>query len=170
MGIGWSIHRNDGWRGQLAGIHRWHDRVVSAARTGSPDLQDFIFVFFQNCHHLREWLHQTSAIPKGEVDRFFTQTKELQLCRDICNGTKHLNIDRASIDATFSIGWEYNPHEPCGARLFLIADDKYDLLDLASRCLKLLDQFTAQDTTKVLNGPGAMPPISPRLRKGTSRR
>jgi hypothetical protein len=165
MGIGWSIHRNDGWRGQLERVQRWHSRTVTAAQTGSPDLQDFIFVFFQNCYHLREWLCQTSTISKHDVDGFFNGTKELLLCRDICNATKHLNINRASVDATFSIGYEYNPSEPSNARLFLIADAKYDLLDLASRCLKLLEQFTAQDTIEVANGPRALK--ASQLRKST---
>ncbi len=141
-------------RGNL--IRRWHARVLIAAQTGSPDLTDFIFVYFQSCHHLRDWLHHTSKLSKTEVERFFSQTKELRLCRDIGNATKHLNIDRASIDANFSIGWEYYPSEPTGARLFLIADDKYDLVHLASRCLELLEQFTVQDTAKVPNGPSAL--------------
>ena len=122
-------------------------------------------MFFQNCYHLREWLCQTSTISKHDVDGFFNGTKELLLCRDICNATKHLNINRASVDATFSIGYEYNPSEPSNARLFLIADAKYDLLDLASRCLKLLEQFTAQDTIEVANGPRALK--ASQLRKST---
>lgn len=144
MGIGWSIHRNDGWRGQLALVRRWHERVLGAAQTGSPDLQDFIFVFFQNCYHLREWLHRTSKIPKSEIDKFYSTTKELMLCRDICNGTKHLDVDHASVDAGFSIGWEYVPREPNGGRLFLIADNKYDLLELATKCLQLIEGFTSR--------------------------
>lgn len=161
MGIGWSVHRNDGWQGQLARVRRWHQRVLNAASTGSPDLQDFIFVFFQNCYHLREWLHSTSRIPKAEIDQLYSTTKELRLCRDICNGTKHLDLSNASVDAFFSIGYEYAPHEPGGSRLFLIADDKYDLLELAGRCLRLLEQFTARDPIKPVNKPirpGKQPP------------
>jgi hypothetical protein len=142
MGIGWSTHRNGGWRGQLDRIHRWHARVVKAAKTGSAELEDFIFVLFQNCHHLREWLEKTSTIPKDEITAFFTKTKELRLCRDLCNGTKHMSLKSASVDAGFSIGREYARHEPGGARMVLIADDKYDLLELASRCVVLIDDFT----------------------------
>ncbi len=156
MGIGWSIHRNDGWLGQMERLRRWYERVGEAARTGSPDLADFVFVFFQCCYQLREWLLQTSTLPADEVNRFYAETKELRLCRDICNGTKHLNVSDASVDAGFSIGWEYNPSEPYGARLFLIADDKYDLLDLASKCMALTEEFTAQEQTKPTNGPGAV--------------
>jgi hypothetical protein len=144
MGLGWSIHKSGGWRGQLERIHRWHSRVLQAASTGSGDLEDFIFALFQNCYHLREWLQETSDIPQADVDALFTQTQELQLCRDVCNATKHLNLKRASIDAHLSIGREYDPSSASGYRLFLIADNKYDLLDLASRCVDVLDHFTAK--------------------------
>ena len=144
MGIGWSIHRNDGWRGQLKRIHRWHDRVVHAANSGSADLEDNVFALFQSCYHLREWLEKTSKLPKSDINSFYRQTKELRLCRDICNGTKHLTITSASVDPGFSIGYEYAPDEPNGARMFLIADDEYDLLDLASKCVAILDEFTSK--------------------------
>jgi hypothetical protein len=156
MGIGWSIHRNDGWLGHLKRLRRWHDRVREAARIGHPDLEDFIFVFFQCCYQMREWMLQTATIPPDEVNRFYADTKALRLCRDICNGTKHLNIADASVDPGFSIGWEYNHWEPNNARLFLIADDKYDLLDLAAQCMSLTDEFATKDRTKPTNGPGTI--------------
>ena len=127
-------------------IHRWHKRLVKAADTGSPDLEDFAFAFFQNCHHLREWMEKTSKLEPEEVKQLFTRTPELRLCRDLCNGTKHLTLrkDTASVDANFSIGREYDPNSPSGYRLFVIADDKYDLLDLASRCVKIIDNFLTE--------------------------
>ena len=147
MGIGWSIHKNDGWRGQLERVHRWHDRMTHSAKIGSRDLEDFAFVFFQNCYHLREWLLKTSIFPRSDVAELFSQTKELRLCRDICNGTKHLTIKHPSIDADFSIGREYDPWSVSRYRLFLIADDKYDILELAARCVKILDEFCGRPST-----------------------
>lgn len=146
MGIGWSIHKNDGWRGQLERAHRWQNRLIHAANTGSGDLEDFAFVFFQTCYHLREWLQKTSSIPSNDIEALFTHTHELRLCRDICNGTKHLTLRNASVDAEFSIGREYDPNCTSGYRLFLIADHKYDLLDLAEHCMKILDDFAAKNT------------------------
>ena len=112
------------------------------AKNSRIDLEDFAFVFFQTCCHLREWLHKTSDIPKADVDELFTRTHELRLCRDICNGTKHLTLRNASVDAGFSIGREYDPSSASGYRLFLIADDKYELLALATRCVEIIDDFT----------------------------
>ncbi|MBN6742583.1 hypothetical protein JKG47_19115 [Acidithiobacillus sp. MC6.1] len=141
MGIGWSTHRNGGWRGQFDRATRWHERVRSAAATGSSDLEDFAFAFFQNCYHLREWMLKTSGATQQELDGLFAQNRELQLCRDICNGTKHLSINRPSVDANFSIGREYAPQELSGSRMFVIADAHYDLLGLADRCMELWQQF-----------------------------
>jgi len=141
MGIGWSTHRNDGWRGQFDRTSRWYERARRAAAAGTPELEDFVFAFFQNCYHLREWMLQTGEASHRELADFFAQHAELRLCRDICNGTKHLNLDSASVDANFSIGREYAPSEPGHARLFVIANAKYDLLDLATRCMELWRQF-----------------------------
>lgn len=143
MGIGWSMHRNDGWRGQLDRAARWHKRVVSAANTAAPDLEDFTYTFFQNCYHLREWMLQTGGASQLELDEFFARNIELQVCRDVCNGTKHLNLSHASVDRSFSIGREYTPGEPLGFRMFIVANDQhYDLIHLADRCLMLWQKFT----------------------------
>jgi hypothetical protein len=144
MGIGWSIHRNDGWRGQYNRMLRWYERMSSAAAQGSPDTDDFVFAFFQNCYYLREWIAQTSTTSTAELDALFAGSRSLRLCRDLCNGTKHLNISRPSVDAHFSIGREYAPGEPTGHRLFAIADDKYDLLELAAACVKDWEQFASR--------------------------
>ena len=93
MGIGWSVHKNDGWRG----------RVLDAANKGSSDLEDFTFSLFQNCYHLLEWFQKTAKADSGALNTVFNQSRELQLCRDICNGTKHMTLRRASVDACPSL-------------------------------------------------------------------
>ena len=76
---------------------------------------------------------------------------ELRLCRDICNGTKHLAISRPSLDADLAIGREYVPAHWPGVRphvnetWFVIAGGKkYDLFELADRCLALWEDFVAE--------------------------
>ena len=145
MGIGWSLHKNDSWRGQLERTQRWHHRLIQAASTGSSDLADFSYAFFQNCYYVREWIEKTTPASKPALDAFFKQTPELRVCRDICNGTKHLTISNASVDSDFSICWEYDPSEPLRARLCIIAGEKYDFLELAMTCLKRLELFVAEN-------------------------
>jgi hypothetical protein len=105
---------------------------------------DFLYAFFQNCHHLRHWLNAEGKVSGAEVDRFVAAHPELRLCRDICNGTKHLTISRPSLDAALAIGREYVPAHWPGTRphvnetWFVIAGgEKYDLFELADRCVAL---------------------------------
>src|ERR1041384_6786560 len=108
MEIGGSVHTVQGWQGQFERMTRWAKRVetISAERQQKGDLhsqQDYIYAFFQNCYHLRDWLLKSRVVAKTDLDDLFRQHVELQICRDVCNGTKHMEIDRASVDAHFSI-------------------------------------------------------------------
>jgi hypothetical protein len=116
---------------------------MEAANSGSPDLADYAFALFQNCYHLREWFQKTAKANPEALDSVYKRSRELQVCRDICNGTKHLTLRDASVDAEFSICREYDPSHPAKCRLVIIAGEKYDLLDLASRCVATLDDFAA---------------------------
>ncbi len=164
MGVGWSMHRNGAWIGQLQRTRRWHERLARAARGdgyAEDDLADFGYAFFQNCFHLREWVQHTANIPRADLDAFMGR-EEMQVCRDLANGTKHLNITRPNVDARFSIGREYDPRSHFGYRLFVITDnektggEKYDLFDLASRCLEAWEQFLAPHQHDVRD---AVPPF-----------
>jgi hypothetical protein len=137
-------------------VHRWHGRVqaLGRRRAAHGDMEaehDFVYAFFQNCHHLRHWLEADGAASGAELDRFIGAHPELRLCRDICNGTKHLRLSRPSLDADFSIGREYVPAHGPGARphvnetWFVIAGgEKRDLFELADRCLALWVSFTGE--------------------------
>jgi hypothetical protein len=151
MGVGWSVHKNGGWRGQLERTRRWHARVraLQAQKGIYVEVEDLdiLYAFFQNCHHLREWLHLSRDIPHKDIDDFVAQHKQLGVARDIANGTKHFHISRPSIDALFSIGREYEPPPHPGAapgqRWFVIAGEMYDIFDLTDTCMQLWDLFLA---------------------------
>src|SRR5215510_5146269 len=49
MGIGWSIHKNDGWQGQLERVRRWHGRLIHSAAIRSVDLEDFALRASHHC-------------------------------------------------------------------------------------------------------------------------
>jgi hypothetical protein len=147
LGPGWSIHKSGGWRGQLDRVHRCHERLLNAVETGTMnvmDLSDFAFAFFQNCYHLRDWMEKSKEIKKSDLGDLFKKTPELQICRDICNGTKHFTIDRQSVDADFSILREYDPSAPSSYRLLIITNKQYDLIDLATKCLRAWDNFVGE--------------------------
>lgn len=156
MGIGGSRHKNQGWQGQLARVRRWYRRVQKigmqmSQAVDTEDEHDFVYAFFQNCFYFRDWLKNAGAVSTAELDAFFQRHKEMQVSRDICNGTKHYRVDHPSVDAHFSIGREYVPADWPGARphinesWFIIAGDtKYDLFELADKCMTLWHDFLRQ--------------------------
>ena len=49
-----------------------------------------------NCYHIKDWLSNSRVIEENTIKQFYKH-KELKICRDMCNGAKHLKLDnRAS--------------------------------------------------------------------------
>jgi hypothetical protein len=57
--LGWSLHMTGGWESQLDRVKRWYHRASTA--TNSIDRFDFLYAFFENAFHLRDWLRDTNA-------------------------------------------------------------------------------------------------------------
>jgi hypothetical protein len=119
---------------------------------------DYIYAFFQNCYHLRDWLKNSAAVSEEALRHFMSGNVEMGICRDIANGTKHLRIHSPSIDANPSIGREYHPPGWPGKRpgttesYFILIEQagagqevRYDLVDLADRCVTHWTAFLKQE-------------------------
>jgi hypothetical protein len=177
MGFGWSVHKNGGWRGQYLRLQRWHRLIhrIGRAKTQTEDTEqehDFLYAYFQNCYHLRDWLRNSGTLTSKALQEFFRLNEPMGVCRDICNGTKHWHIDHPSVDADFSVGREYVPPDWSGERphvnesWFIVSGkNKYDLFEVADTCMALWDSFLRD------NGllPGSLGK-STSSRMGTSRR
>lgn len=62
----------------------------------SENYQDMVFAFFMNCFHLKDWIKNDDTLSsKPDVEGFVRNTTSMQLCGDICNGIKHLTLNRA---------------------------------------------------------------------------
>jgi hypothetical protein len=48
-----------------------------------------VYAFFVLCHHVADWLHHGAGIRQRELDDLVERNRELQICRDLCLGTKH---------------------------------------------------------------------------------
>jgi hypothetical protein len=153
--IGLSEYIGPGWRGQLARVLRWHKRVralgvPSSAIDGMPPF-DYLYAFFQNCYHLRDFLKNSNAVTQASLDAFIKATPAMALCRQIANGTKHLVLDssKTKLDVRPSIGREYHPTGWPGKRTgtneeyFILVEEpatgdvqRFDLQDLADQCVE----------------------------------
>lgn len=86
---------------QFERTKRWY-RKFKEINDGTENNQstdhhkDIVYCFFQNCHHLKDWIKNdtSSSVTKGVVKGFIKENRCLLLCADICNGSKHLILDR----------------------------------------------------------------------------
>lgn len=145
-----SSHDYEGWLTQYRRTSRWYARLQAFQQSApdtelSAETEDFIYAFFQNCFHLKEWLVKSGVATQQELDAFISSHREWQICRDICNGTKHMTITRPSVDANFSTYREYDYLLPAGTNRttfrILIGGTKHDIFELAGSCMKLWNNF-----------------------------
>jgi len=69
---------------------RHHDMV-------SDFYVDDILAFFQNCHHLKDWIKNDKSAPaslRADVEDYVDKHICLRICADLCNGLKHLAPNR----------------------------------------------------------------------------
>jgi hypothetical protein len=141
MGLPWSAENVLSWRSQLDRVKRWSDRLKEFGRDDTDQERlDFYLAFFLNCYALRDWFINSNAVSKPDMDGLTQSNEAMRLCRDICNRSKHLTLNRnPSTEATFSIGREYTPY---ANRFFVIAlGEKRDLFEIASACVAFWDEF-----------------------------
>ncbi|MEW6775171.1 MAG: hypothetical protein AB1405_02680 [Bdellovibrionota bacterium] len=128
-------------------VLRWQGRVHGRSHASPDEFMDHLYALFQNCFAMRDWLENSEVIPGESLSEIFSAF-ELRLCRDICNGTKHLEITRPSVDANFMTVREYAPppiskldealSSPEYKLVLIAADNKYDLVELADQCVDIL--------------------------------
>lgn len=87
---------------QFQRLKRWHDilnkfRYENASESKTDFQVDCIYTFFINCFHLKDWLIHSDVVTSNEINDFINNNLEMQICRDICNGVKHLSLTNPSI-------------------------------------------------------------------------
>jgi len=131
--------------------NRWFAKVEVAYRDGThaDEMMDLFFVTFQNLFCLRDWF-LSSGLDKDKVNTLFSK-KNLRLCRDIANGTKHCAISRASVDANFRTFREYDPTVVkigfARVEVFRVHahSQTYDMYGLLQNCFTDVQEFLIQE-------------------------
>jgi hypothetical protein len=102
---------------------------------------DFCLALFMNLYHLRDWIQATKPELQPLIATYVRESRDLRLARDLCNGSKHLSLNRASVDPRFLTAMEYQPPSLSGEptpsyRLLMLTDsEKVELPALADRCI-----------------------------------
>jgi hypothetical protein len=136
----------EGWQGQYDRMMRWRDRLAEAYRGDDSDaVYDFAYAFFQSCYHLRDWLMSSAAASKKDMDALFDSSIELQLCRDICNSSKHLQYDRPSVDPKPRIGREWDPWAKSWHGWYLYSDQRRPVLELVQGCVDAWNKYLSDN-------------------------
>ena len=132
---------------QFARIKRWHKRLEEIYLGREHDresdyYQDVVYAFFQNCFHLKDWLIKSGAISEKDINIFIKSNTDMGICRDLCNGSKHLTITKPSIDSKTAVNKrEYFMTVGNGPIIikvhYWIHAGKYliDAFDLATNCI-----------------------------------
>lgn len=147
-GVTFSAHTIEGWTGQYERMLRFYHRTINA--DNDIDKLDYALTFFQNCFHLKDWIPVIEQIDKldwkKKWEKFISTNQEMKLCRDICNGSKHLKLTNPSINKYFALLLEYEPYnQRLGKSLTewkLFTDgQKYSLIELMQACIRSWDNF-----------------------------
>jgi hypothetical protein len=136
-------------------VTRWFQRFkeISEGREHiheSNFYQDDVFAFFLNCYHLKDWIKNDPSAGRMSnlVEDYINKCEALSICADLCNGLKHLTLEKSrsgqypefgakthrltlgTVPTRISIG-------------YLIVTDKkqYDAFELAEQCILDWESF-----------------------------
>ena len=146
-------------------VKRWHQKVKELDNA-EVDLEDnycldIVYAFFINCFHLRDWIKNSVPSLENDVMDLFkksTAPECFKLCADICNGSKHLELNHPKIDkdtkiisqsvtvfvGTVTTNRTENENNKTKARYSWSIganDQKFDVYELAQDCVDEWDKF-----------------------------
>lgn len=79
---------------QLGRVERFLARI-SQPQTNREEYEDFLWAFFQNCWHLRDWIAEDKSIRKRQRNSILSMansSKALAICQCIANRSKHYRL------------------------------------------------------------------------------
>ena len=87
------------WREQYERMLRSHSQLrgisTGAFSASSDEARDCLFHFFQDAYHLKDWIKNDPSIAPADAEGFINESEPLQICADLCNGTKHFLLRRS---------------------------------------------------------------------------
>jgi len=123
--------------------------------TASPNYDDDIYAFFQNCYHLKDWIkNDPTCSGWNDVEQHINGNTDLCICGDLCNALKHLSLTRthrSTEDPSFSnSNMTVKINDGIGVSEQVDISIKYtisansgdiDAFELAERCVEAWNQY-----------------------------
>lgn len=155
-GVPMSVLTSNGWISQFQRMVRYIERAKLAK--DEVDILDFSIAFFQACYHLREWIQVFEQINRREWlihwEAFLKKHICMKYCRDLCNISKHMIINKSSITPNIVITRDYVDD---GSELGLfrswilhIDNKKIELNQLMDDCIEAWRDFINNDIFNLL--------------------
>jgi hypothetical protein len=120
----------------------------------SPNYDDEVYAFFQNCYHLKDWIKNDPACSRwSNVEDLINTNADLSICADLCNALKHLTLTkpRSSANPAFSgsqialkIGDGFEVKESVDIAIkykISTSSGEIDAFELAERCVAAWESF-----------------------------
>lgn len=88
---------------QFERVERWYTRFQEITFGINHDKnteyrQDVVYAFFINCYHLKDWILYDNSVKikdkKQKIEEFINKNECMKLCADLCNGMKHLELNK----------------------------------------------------------------------------
>jgi hypothetical protein len=139
-------------REQWSRVLRWRERVrvaLSPPCANPDDAMDMCLALFMNLYHLRDWIKSTDATLDRAINAHVRSSRPLSLARDLCNGSKHMSLTSASVDARFLTAMEYLPPPlsgedgPSYRLMMLTTTERIEMGELADLCIESWRSFMA---------------------------
>lgn len=147
---------------QLERTKRYHRRIkeiysgiYSSSVHSEEAYDDDVVSFFIHCYHVRDWIVHLNrlGITARQVDSYIDSHRELRICADLANGSKHCKLTR-------SIRGDSQPHitgkqrhtsnwftgsgggEVMKCKYSIMSDgESFDALELATECVLLWESY-----------------------------
>lgn len=145
---------------QVERLKRMSSFIISDKKFKELDIPlqiDIMLSFFMHCYHLGDWL-KVSGVNKKTVDDFVHNTYELQICRNLTNSTKHLELDPKRKSPPQIFDWKKaglpspiaRTHDPFAESLgkketeylvILVDGEEINCKEFMLTCMKKWDEF-----------------------------
>lgn len=155
------------WVNYFLMIKRWYYRLrdsdfyfKDSYSIGSLKMEeDYLWIFFILCYHLKDWLTSSGTSEKEETENYINNNKALSVCADVCNSSKHYrltkiercrtkNLETRIINPLVEI--EYKNKKKYIPITFIVSDQKsFEIYALIDDCMQAWGEFIISKNLKI---------------------
>ncbi len=95
-------------------VKRFYSKITTQ-NLNQIDFEDYLWAFFQNCWHLKDWIKNDPTISKNiknKIEKEVKQYDSLMIVADLANRSKHLDLNFKRKDADITKK-DVSIHVPC---------------------------------------------------------